>query len=561
MKKLLSVLALTFVVVFAFSACNMLPGAPSGEDVITVEDGYLVVNGVKTDYQVKTDDVIEVIDGYVYVNGVKTEHKVHTEPVVEVIDGYVAVNGVKTQYQVKTNDVIEVIDGYVYVNGVKTDICVADCSHSWTTVTTNPTCTAGGYDTKTCSLCGRSVTENETSKLDHNYADTYSFDDNNHWFDCIDCDATKDVAVHTPDADNKCVECGILLQPTKGVIYDVSLDGTYAEVIGYEGTASNVIIASEYQGLPVTVIYREAFYGNGNIISVVIPDSVTTIGVRAFEWCSNLSYVIIGKGVNVIEGSAFYGCHESLYTEEGYIKYVGSGDNPYAVVIEVTNKNMSSYTINEKARVIAENAFNSCNRLRSIEIPNGVVGIGNGAFANCTDLSSVVIPDGVITIGSRAFEYCSRLESVIIPDSVTYLGEAAFLYCFSLNSAIISDNVTSIGHNTFDGCHSLSYLVIGKSVTSIGDSAFANCRSLTNIVLPDGLTHIGECVFTCCYQLVSIVIPKSVISIDIFSMTYCDRLESVYYTGSEEDWQAIDIGDNNWNFNDATFYYNYVPEV
>ena len=78
MKKLLSVLALTFVVVFAFSACNMLPGAPSEKEaVITVEDGYLVVNGVKTDYQVKTDDVIEVEDGYVVVNGNKTEHKVY----------------------------------------------------------------------------------------------------------------------------------------------------------------------------------------------------------------------------------------------------------------------------------------------------------------------------------------------------------------------------------------------------------------------------------------------------------------------------------------------------
>ena len=93
MKKLLSMLALMLAIVCMFTACNLLPGAPSEkEDVITVEDGYLVVNGVKTDYQIKTDDVVEVVDGYVVVNGNKTEHKVHTDPVVEVIDGYVAVN-------------------------------------------------------------------------------------------------------------------------------------------------------------------------------------------------------------------------------------------------------------------------------------------------------------------------------------------------------------------------------------------------------------------------------------------------------------------------------------
>ena len=239
----------------------MLPGAPSEkEDVITVEDGYLVVNGVKTDYQVKTDDVIEVVDGY------------------------------------------------VTVNGVKTDIYVPDCNHSWTTVTTNPTCTAGGYDTKTCTLCGKSVKDNETPKLDHTYSSTYSFDDSNHWFGCTGCDAKKDTASHTPDADDNCTVCDIPLSATHGVVYDISADGTYAEVIGYTGAATKVKIASEYQGLPVKNIYNEAFCNNGTITSVIIPDTVTSIGDSAFASCSSLTSVVIPDSVTSIGYKAFSYC-------------------------------------------------------------------------------------------------------------------------------------------------------------------------------------------------------------------------------------------------------------
>ena len=378
------------------------------EPVVEVIDGYVAVNGVKTQYQVKTDDIIEVIDGYVYVNGVKTDHKVHTEPVVEVIDGYVAVNGVKTQYQVKTEDVIEVVDGYVYVNGVKTEIFVPDCNHSWTTVTTKPTCTAGGYDTKTCTLCGKSVTENETAKLDHNYADTYSFDDNNHWFKCTGCGAKKDVAIHVSDANNSCTVCGTILSATPGVMYDISNDGTYAEVIGYVGTDVRVKIASVYEGLPVTNIYGSAFKSNRTISEVIIPDSVTSIGSYAFAYssirnvtignsvtyigdaafestylrevvipnsvtvienwvfrsCTSLTNVTMGENVKTIGQWVFIDCYSLNFVEYEGCKYLSSTNNTYFALIDSENKNLSSYTIHKDTGVISNTAFSLCSRFK-----------------------------------------------------------------------------------------------------------------------------------------------------------------------------------------------------
>ena len=355
-----------------------------------------------------------------------------------------------------------------------------ESDHKYTTITTTPTCTNGGYDTKTCAKCEKKVIENQTDKVAHNYASTYSFDATYHWKQCTYCADVKDKAEHIINGDGFCIVCVQPLGPTEGIIYDYSLDGTYAEVLGYEGNATQIVIADTYMGLPVKTILKEAFYDNDTITSVlipdsvteigdqafsscskltsvVIPDSVTTIGDKAFIYCINLTSVVIGdsvttiggqafsncskltsvtmgNGVTSIDPSAFSACNAALYTEYEYGKYVGDASNPYAVLYGLTNKNFTTYAIHEDTKYIAYGVFESCARLTNITIPDSVKSIGDFAFRNCNNLTSVVIPDSVTTIGDRAFDGCSGLTSVVIGDSVTTIGEYAFFNCESLET-------------------------------------------------------------------------------------------------------------------------------
>ena len=156
-----------------------------------------------------------------------------------------------------------------------------------------------------------------------------------------------------------------------------------------------------------------------NIQSIVIEDGVTSIGNRAFSYCSGLT----------------------------------------------------SITIPNSVAIIGQLAFAACSGLTSITIPNGVTSIGNGAFSYCSGLTSITIPNGVTSIGDQAFEWCSGLTSVTIPNSVTSIGSGAFSRCSGLTSVTIGNSVTSIGDNAFSDC-SLTTIIIPNSVTSIGKGAF-----------------------------------------------------------------------------------------
>ena len=533
MKKIFALLAILILSVSILASCSIL-GQPK-EDVITVEDGYLVVNGVKTEYEVKTDDVIEIIDGYLVVNGVKTD------------------------YQVKTDAVIEIIDGYVVVDGVKTEYFISDCNHIWTTSTVAPTCREGGYDLKTCSLCGKHVKVNETAKIKHTYATTYSSDTSYHWYACTVCGDVKDKAEHQPTDDGMCAVCEQPVSATPGVIYDISADGTYAIVATYTGASKKVRIADTYEGLPVTTIYQNAFYDNDAITSVIIPDSVTTIGGSAFWGCYNLTSVVIPDSVTTIGNSAFRYCY-----------------------------GIKSVVIPDSVTTIGVYAFCYCYSLTSVVIPDSVTTIGNSAFRNCSGITSVVIPDSVTTIGNYAFASCYNLTSVVIPDSVTdfgssvfsdtnvqfseyenckYLGSGDNPYYYlvevttkNLSSYKIHEDTKVIAESAFESCSRLTSIVIPNSVTAIGNYAFYKCDGLTSVVIPDSVTTIGYCAFYSCSNLTSVVIGDSVTTIGNSAFCFCFTLKDVYYTGSEAEWNAISIGSDNSNLTSATKHYNYIPE-
>ena len=182
-----------------------------------------------------------------------------------------------------------------------------------------------------------------------------------------------------------------------------------------------------YKGINYNVTSLRYTFRGGNLDSVVIPNTVKSIGEEAFYDCKRLNNIIIPSSVTKIGKSAFSGAG-----------------------------------------------------LRDIMIPNTVVSIEEGAFHGC-QLRKVTIPNSVTYMGKGAFGQNKNLKDVIIPNSVTEIPENAFIFCESLENISIPNTIRSIGRDAFMGCKSLRKIVIPSSVTSIEREAFKYCDMLAEV--------------------------------------------------------------------------------
>ena len=145
-------------------------------------------------------------------------------------------------------------------------------------------------------------------------------------------------------------------------------------------------------------------FQESNIVSITIPDSVTSIGEYTFYGCKGLTSITIPNSVTSISEIAFDGC-VSLPVENN-LRYADT------YLIGTVDRSLSTYTIKEGTKWIGANAFSQCSHLTSITIPNSVTSIGGSAFDYCSSLTSITIPNSVTSIGVLAFGRCYNLNKI-----------------------------------------------------------------------------------------------------------------------------------------------------
>ena len=354
------------------------------------------------------------------------------------------------------------------------------------------TCTTAGLtEGLHCSVCNTVLISQQTVNPYHKFDEEYEFNSKYHWRTCTVCSSIDDQISHNSHSNGNCDMCGIPVLSTDGVLYDVSSDGKYAEVIGYTGTATKVKIANEYQGLPVQAIYKEAFKDNKNITIIVIPDSVLYVRNSAFYNCTALSNIIIGDNVAFIEDMAFYNCR-SLETIIFGKNLKNIWERAFANCTNLTN-----LVFGENLVEIENFAFSGCSNLTDIVLNDNIEIIGDYAFSGCTELSNIDFPDTIQEIGAKAFSSSSNILSEY--NNCLYVGTTSNPY-FALVETINKNFSTYTMHedckiiavSAFNGCSRLSNINIQNGVLSIGEKAFYNCSKLTDIVIPDSVNYIGD---------------------------------------------------------------------
>ncbi|MGB7747948.1 MAG: leucine-rich repeat protein [Verrucomicrobiia bacterium] len=330
----------------------------------------------------------------------------------------------------------------------------------------------------------------------------------------------------------------------------------------------------------VTSIGANAFNFCPRLTSVTIGTNVTSIGMGAFNYCTSLTNVTIGTNVTSIVGWAFANCdsltsisipksvtsigQEAFMDCTNLTSIMVDAQNPFYsgvagvlfdkstnTLIEYPGGKTGNYTVPASVTSIGYDAFMECTSLTGITIGPNVTNIEDSAFYSCYGLTNIVIPNSVTSIGGYVFQDCINLITATLGTNVTSIGYAAFTSCSSLTSVTLPNSLTSIDGGVFVDCSSLTNVTIPNGVNSIGIGTFIGCYGLTSITIPNSVTSIGDYAFESCTNLTIITIGTNVTSIGDEAFLDCDNLNTLYFQGN-----APSLGSDVFSsYDNATVYY------
>lgn len=331
---------------------------------------------------------------------------------------------------------------------------------------------------------------------------------------------------------------------TESFSYKIA-DNEVEVILCKEGVVS-VIIPSEINGVPVTKISSNAFSRKNDLISVVLPDTIKSIGSLAFTYCTSLIDINIPESLEYIGEGAFKDCSSlTSFIMPDTVTSTGGGVFTNCVSLKSVklSKNLTALPIlyiggHSSFEFIEENNygyFMGCTSLEEVEIPSGVTELPYMTFANCTSLENIYTGDNVKSIKYGAFLGCTSLKNVTFGNYLNYIVNYAFQDCTSLETIVMPDSVTEIMDGAFQGCTALKSIDLSENLTKIGYHCFMNCSSLENFYMPDSVTDAKGGMFRGCSSLKEIHLSENMTSMEITALGYegygffqdCTNLELV----------------------------------
>ena len=190
---------------------------------------------------------------------------------------------------------------------------------------------------------------------------------------------------------------------------------------------SNIVIPAQHMGRNVTKIADMAFAHNHDIVSIMVPPCVKEIGDYAFAWCHNLHAVTLeNHGVQMIGERCFIGCDKltQLYLGDNLTTI---GEKAFAFCSSIRTLALPYGT-----RMVGHSAFEGCRSLETVILPETLNALPNNMFGACISLTSVSLSSLTRSIGYYAFSYCRNLRHINVGNAM--VDEQAFYGCESLAS-------------------------------------------------------------------------------------------------------------------------------
>lgn len=241
---------------------------------------------------------------------------------------------------------------------------------------------------------------------------------------------------------------------------------------------SNHIFYEDGPGGKYVRFFTEGVFSKSDIVIPNEIDGQKVVGIRGDVFRNtSIVNVILSENIDTIRGHAFEDCEK-----------------------------LESINLPEKLKYIGGYAFANCKNLNT-KLPQSVSYIGGYAFSHCEN-AQLEVSENIDSIGGYAFEYCVNLRKVTLNKNIPEICGGTFSYT-SIEEIFIPESVTRIGGSAFEGCSNLTKLefALNSNVTRIGGHAFEYC-ALSEVYIPPSVSEIGSSAFRSCYNLVNVSVSK-----------------------------------------------------
>ncbi len=305
-----------------------------------------------------------------------------------------------------------------------------------------------------------------------------------------------------------------------------------------------LLIPDTHEGQAVTAVSEGAFMGATDIYAVVIPDSVTSLGMGAFSGCININRIEVGTGLTEA-WSAFDGCNKVVEICDGtYSNMFFMGDYSMYGLNAETIKNCYTPDMGTSGLVMDGNGFVTYQAQPSAMAPEMPVDSTKYLVNYVGTNSNAVIPNGVNRVAMYAFSGNSAVQSIVVPEMVTYVEKYAFTNT-SVQTISLPASLTTLASDALDGCTALaavevdannpSYSAIdGNLYNKAGTTLvrYMPANSATEYVTPDTVTEIGWKAFKNIQSLQKVTIGANVTKVNTYAFNYNACLKEVVILGA-----------------------------
>lgn len=215
-----------------------------------------------------------------------------------------------------------------------------------------------------------------------------------------------------------------------GIKYHIE-NGEATIAVQDENLSGDIVIPESisYDGNNYTVVRAtNGAFQNTDITSIILPNSITSLGNNCFQNCIKLTSVKLPDNIT----------------------------------------SLGDYT------------FSICSKLSSIKLPDSLTSLGKFCFALC-NITKLTLPNSITNLGNNCFYSCKNLETITLPQNITNLPAFCFNDCKKLSEITLHEGITSLGYKCFSNCSSLTSIILPKCVTSLGNECFYECSNLITV--------------------------------------------------------------------------------